>query len=77
MNPYHVDLVLSGVSISAIPNLDILGVKFASKPTFEDHVRGIVSHVSQVIGILRLVPEECPLCHTSVLLCCYYAFVLR
>ena len=34
-------LVLTGVSIQASTNLGILGVKFDSKLTFEDHVRGI------------------------------------
>ena len=38
VSPPHGDLVWSGVS-----NLDILGVKFDRKLTFEDHVRGIVS----------------------------------
>ena len=47
----HGDLVLCGVSIRASHNLEILGVKFDSKLTFEDHVRGIVSRVSQRIGI--------------------------
>ena len=37
VNPPYDDLVLSGVSIRASPNLDILGVKFDSKLTFEDH----------------------------------------
>ena len=46
VNPPHCDLVLSGVSICPSPNLDILGVKFDSRLTFEDHVRGIVSRVS-------------------------------
>ena len=55
VNPPNGDLVLYGVSISASPNLEILFVKFESKFTFEDHVRGIVSRVSQRIGILRLV----------------------
>ena len=36
-----------GVSIRASPNLDILGVKFDSELTFEDHVCGIVSRVSE------------------------------
>ena len=45
------DLILYGVFIRARPNLDILGVKFDSKVTFKDHMRGIVSG----IGILRLV----------------------
>ena len=43
----HGDLVLSGVSIRASPNLDILGVKFDSKLTFEDYVPGIVSILSE------------------------------
>ena len=54
MNPPHGDLILFGVSIAS-PYFDILGLKFDSKLTFEDHVRGIVSRVSQRIGILRLV----------------------
>ena len=64
MNPLHGDLVLSGVSICASPNLDILGVKFVSKLTFEDHVRDIVTRVSQRILVLRLVKRALwtPLC---------------
>ena len=46
VNPPHGDLVLSGVSIRATPNLDIPGMKFDSKLTFKDQVRGIVSRVS-------------------------------
>ena len=74
VSPPYGDLVLSGVSIRASPNLDILGVKFDSKPTFEDHVRGIVSCVSQRIGILRLV--KLIFVDTSLLLRGYFAFVL-
>ena len=74
MNPPHGDLVLSGVSISASPNLDIIGVKFDSRLTCEDRVHGIVSRVSQRIGILRLVKRF--VVDTSVFLRCYYAFVL-
>ena len=55
VSPPQGDLVLFGVSIHASPNLDIIGVKFDSKLTFEDHVRGILSLVSQRIDILRLV----------------------
>ena len=75
VSPPHSDLVLSVVSIRASPNLDILGVKFDSKLTFEDHVRGIVSRISQRIGILRLVKRI--FVDTSVLLRCYFAFVLQ
>ena len=74
VRPPHVDLVLSGVFIRASPNLDILGVKFDSKLTFEDHVRGVVSRVSERIFILRLVKRI--FVDTSVLLRCYFAFVL-
>ena len=74
VNPPHGDLVLSGVSIGASPNLDILGVKFYGKLTFEDHVRGIVSRVSRKIYILRLVKRV--LWTRSVFLRCCYAFVL-
>ena len=74
VNPPHVDLVLSGVFICASPKLDILDIMFDSKLTFEDHVRDIVSRVSQRIGILRLVKRL--FAETSVLLRCYYAFVL-
>ena len=66
---------MSGVSIYASPNLVILGVKFGSRPTFEDHVRGIVSRVAQRTGILRLVKRV--YVDTSVSLRCYYAFVAR
>ena len=66
--------MLSGVSIRARPNLNILGVKFHRKFTFGDHVRGIGSPVSQRIGISMLVKRVFE--DTSVLLRCYYAFVL-
>ena len=39
-SPPHGDLVLSGLSICVIPNLDILGVKFDSRITFGNQVRG-------------------------------------
>ena len=46
VNPPYGDLVGSGVSICVSPNLDILGVKFDSRLTFEDHLRGILSPIS-------------------------------
>ena len=70
LNSPNGDMVLSGVYIHAPPNLDILGVKFYSKLTFES----IVSCISQSICILRLVKHV--LVDTTVLLHCYYAFVL-
>ena len=73
VNPPPDDLVLSGVSICARTNLDILGVKFDSRLAFEDHVRGIVSRVSQRIGIFGLVRSV--FVGSSALLRCYYTFV--
>ena len=56
VSPPHGDLVLSGVFIRASPNLDIVGVKFESTLTFEDHEHAwYCFHVSQRIGSLRLV----------------------
>ena len=55
VSPPHGYLVLSGVSIGASPNLDILSLNFDSKLTFEDHVRGIVSRVSKRISIFGFV----------------------
>ena len=72
-SPYG-GFVLSGVSIRASPNLEILGVKFDSKLAFESHVRGIVTGVSQRICILRTV--KLIFVDTFVLLRCYFAFVL-
>ena len=65
--------ILCGVSICASPNLDILDVKFDGKLTFEDHVRGIDSRVSQRIVILSLVKRVMGngQSDTPVLLCCY------
>ena len=74
VNTPNGDLVFFEDSIHTCPNLDILGIKFDSMLTFEDHVRGIVSRVSQRIGILSSVIHI--FLDTSVLLCCYYAFVL-
>ena len=68
MNPPHYDLVLSGVSICTGPNHYILGVKFDSRLTFKDHVRLLVSRISQRIGLLRLVKRV--FVDTSVLLRC-------
>ena len=56
------------------PSLDILGVRFDCKLTFESHVHGVVSRVSQRIGIVRMVNGV--YADTSVLLRCYYVFIL-
>ena len=73
VSPPHGDLVFSGVSIRTSLNLDILGMKFDIKLTFEDHVRGIVSRVSQRIVILRMGKRI--FMDISVLRRCYFAFL--
>ena len=75
LNPSHGDFFLLGVSVQVSPKVDILCVKFECQFSFEDHFRSIVSRVSQKSGILRLVKRI--FVDTSVLLCCYLAFVLQ
>ena len=55
VSPPQGDLVLFEVSICTSPKLDILGVKFDCKLTFEDHAHSIVSCVSHRSDIFRLV----------------------
>ena len=55
VSPPDGDPVLYGFSFRASPNLNILGVKFDSKLTYELNVLGIIFGVCQRIGILRLV----------------------
>ena len=71
VNPPHGDLGLAGVPMLSNLSLDILGVRFDCRLTFESHVRG-VSRVSQRIRILRMVNGM--YADTSVLHRCYYAF---
>ena len=66
-NPPHGDLVLSGVSIRAIPNLDVIDVKFDSKLTVEAH-HGIVSCVFHAENWYFEIDET--------YICDYFAFVL-
>ena len=70
VSPPHGDLVLSVVSIRTDPNLDIPAVKFDSKLTFEDHVCGIVSRVSENWYFEVSETYICGhLCVTSLLFC--------
>ena len=81
VNPPLGDLVLSGVSTCASSNLDILGTKFDGKFTFEDHVRGIVSRVSERIGVLRLAKhifvDTCWICFSYyIAIALLFVFIL-
>ena len=72
MNPPHGDLVLSGVSICAGPNLDIIGEKFNAS-SHSKIMCVVLFLVYQRIGILKLA--KLVFVGTSVTHC-YYAFVL-
>ena len=69
-------MVLPEVSIWASPNLGILGVKFESRLTFEDHVRAIVTRVSKRIGILRLVCGQLGVASLLLCICSPYPWIL-
>ena len=66
VNPPNCDLVLSGVSIRTSPKLDILGVKFDSKLTSEDHVPVIFSRASLCENWYFEVGEACLCGHLCV-----------
>ena len=62
-----------GFPFALVPTLTFCALS-STRVTLEDHVRGIASLVSQRIGILTLVKRV--FVNTSVLLRCYYAFVI-
>ena len=66
----HSDLVVFGISIHASPNLDIFGVKFDSKLTFEDRVWYCFSCLSENLRLVKHVLVD------TCYFVCYYAFVL-
>ena len=47
------ELLVQNIPIKECTELDILGVKFDSKLTFEKHVRRIASSASQKLGLIR------------------------
>ena len=66
----HGDLVLSAWSFHfASPNLDILGVKFYSKITFEDRVHGIASPVSKRLRLVKHVFEDTVVASLPLCIC--------
>ena len=73
-HPPHGDLVMGGQVVVECPYVDILGVRFDPKMTFELHVRSLVSRVSSKLGILRLARGVFG--SPDIVRRCYYAFVL-
>ena len=74
VHPEHPDLSLENVSIENVANLKLLGILFDSKLTFESHLRGVTSVVSQKVGILR----KCWMTYrdNAVVLKYFYPFIL-
>ena len=72
--PPHPDLLVGSTSLNACQFLEILGVTFDSKFTFERHIRSISSLVAQKIGLLRkcfrIFGDH------DVLLRCFNSFIL-
>ena len=53
MHPQSPPLTIDGNVLKEFDNLDILGVTFDSKLTFEKHLRSVSRAASQRLGILR------------------------
>jgi len=51
--PRFPDIMLDGVALKKPAELEILGVSFDSKLTFERHIRSVASSASQRIGLMR------------------------
>ena len=71
LDPPHSELVLSEVPIRACSNIDASWCAV----WLQTYMFSIVTRVSQCIGNLRLVKSGFE--NTSVLLVCYYEFVLQ
>ena len=72
--PLHPDIVLDGTVIPNCTSLRLLGVTFDSGLTFQPHLRGVASSISQKIGLLR----KCRRIYNSdsVIRNCFYSFLL-
>ena len=51
--PQHPDLQVGGVNLINSPTLEVLGVEFDRKLTFESHVRTLASRAARSLGIVR------------------------
>ena len=74
MYPQSPPLTVGGTVLKESVDLDILGVTFDSKMTFETHLRSVSRAASQRLGILR---KSWQVCHDRLLLGrCFRGFVL-
>ena len=74
MHPQSRPLTIGGTVLKESDDLDILGVTFDSKMTFEKHLRSVSRAASQRLGILR---KSWRMFHDRSLLSrCFRGFVL-
>ena len=74
MHPQSPPLTIDGTVLKESDDLDILGVTFDSKLTFEKHLRSVFRSASQRLGILR---KSWLVFHDKLLIGrCFWGFVL-
>ena len=74
MHPQSPPLTIGGTVLKEYDDLDILGVTFDSRMTFEKHLRSVSRTASQRLGILR---KSWLVFHDRLLLGrCFWGFVL-
>ena len=74
MHPQSPTLTIDGTVLKESDDLDILGVTFDSKLTFEKHLRSVSRAASQKLGILR---KSWRVFHDKLLIeRCFWCFVL-
>ena len=74
MHPQSPPLTIDGTVLKESDDLDILGVTFDSKLTFEKHLRSVSRAASQKLGILR---KSCRVFHDKLLTGrCFWGFFL-
>jgi len=72
--PPHSQLWLNGVPINECSSLEILGVKFDAKLTFEEHIRSVVKTTTRKIGLMRVARRVYN--DVVVLRRCFFSFIL-
>ena len=74
MHPQSPTLTIDGTALKESDDLNILGVTFDSKLTFEKHLRSVSRAASQRLGILR---KSWRVFHDKLLIGrCFWGFVL-
>ena len=75
MHPQSPPLTIDGTVLKESDDLDILGVTFNSKLTFEKHLRSVSRAASQILGILG---KSWRIFHDRLLIGrCFWGFVFQ